>query len=168
MQVECGCAIFGKHLKFSTMHCRKCNFVLMDVEVGLLLTFLASMKAKVCLYLKQVSVFRVYTGKVSFFQVIIFKVSGLVSGFRSLRFVCALSSFLCKQTGKMSTMSNLSIFFPSSDVVQTPPQPSCVMLKSTFSFLPACIMCNCMFGHINTASEPLRTLSKLCMEVDLD
>ena len=52
MQVECGCAIFGKHLKFSTMHCRKCNFVLMDVEVGLLLTFLASMKAKVCLYLK--------------------------------------------------------------------------------------------------------------------
>ena len=58
----CGCAIFGMHLKFSTMHCRKYNFVLIDVEVRILLTFLASMKAKVhnvhvCLYQKFVSVF---------------------------------------------------------------------------------------------------------------
>ena len=36
--------------------CSKCNFVLIDVEVGLLLTFLASMKAKVHLYKKYVSV----------------------------------------------------------------------------------------------------------------
>ena len=50
MHVECGHAIFGKHSKFSTMCCRKCNFVLIDVEVGLLLTFLASMKDKVSLY----------------------------------------------------------------------------------------------------------------------
>ena len=57
MHVECGCAIFGKHLKYSTMRCRKCNFVLIDIEVGLLLTFLASMKAKVRLYQKCVSVF---------------------------------------------------------------------------------------------------------------
>ena len=57
MHVECGRAIFGKHLKYSTMHYRKCNFVLIDIEVGLLLTFLASMKAKVCLYQKCVSVF---------------------------------------------------------------------------------------------------------------
>ena len=48
---------FGKHLKFSMMCCRKCNFVLIDVEVGLFLTFLASMKAKVRLYKKCVSVF---------------------------------------------------------------------------------------------------------------
>ena len=54
MHVECGRAVFGK---FSTMRCRKCNFVLIDVEVGLLLTFLASMKAKVRLYQKRVSVF---------------------------------------------------------------------------------------------------------------
>ena len=57
MHVECGRAIFGKHSKFSTMRCRKCNFVLIDVEVGLLLTFLASMKAKVRLYQKCVLVF---------------------------------------------------------------------------------------------------------------
>ena len=57
MHVECGRAIFGKHSKFSTMRCRKLNFVLIDFEVGLLLTFLASMKAKVRLYQKYVSVF---------------------------------------------------------------------------------------------------------------
>ena len=51
------CRFFGKHLKFSTMRCRKCNFVLIDVKVGLLLTFLASMKAKVRLHQKCVSVF---------------------------------------------------------------------------------------------------------------
>ena len=49
---------FGKHSKFSMMCCRKRNFVLRDVEVGLLLTFRAGMKAKVCLYQNYVSVFR--------------------------------------------------------------------------------------------------------------
>ena len=48
---------FCKHLKFSTMRCRKCNFVLIDAEVRILLTFFASMKAKLCLYQKYVSVF---------------------------------------------------------------------------------------------------------------
>ena len=48
---------FGKQSKFSMMRCRKCNFVLIDIEVGLLLTFLASMKAKVRLYQKCVSIF---------------------------------------------------------------------------------------------------------------
>ena len=57
MYVECGRVVFGKHAKFSTRRCRKCNFVLIDVEVGLLLTFLVSMKAKVRLYQKCVSVF---------------------------------------------------------------------------------------------------------------
>ena len=57
MHMECGRAVFGKHSKFCTMRCRKCNFVLIDVEVGLLLTFLASMKTKVRLYQKRVSVF---------------------------------------------------------------------------------------------------------------
>ena len=57
MHVECGRAVFGKHSKLSMMRCRKRNFVLIDVEVGLLLTFLASMKAKICLYQKYVSVF---------------------------------------------------------------------------------------------------------------
>ena len=57
MHVECGRVIFGKHSKFNTMCCRKRNFVLIDIEVGLLLTFHASMKAKVCLYQKYVSVF---------------------------------------------------------------------------------------------------------------
>ena len=68
---------FGKHSKFSTMHCRKCNFVLIDIEVGLLLTFLASMKAKVCLYQKCVSVFAwVFTREqLAIFQVSVFKVS---------------------------------------------------------------------------------------------
>ena len=32
------------------MSCRKCNFVLIDVEVELLLAYLASMKAKVRVY----------------------------------------------------------------------------------------------------------------------
>ena len=61
MHVECGRAVFGKHSKFSTMRCRKLNFVLIDFKVGLLLTFLASMKAKVRLYQKYVSVLGVYT-----------------------------------------------------------------------------------------------------------
>ena len=57
MHVECRRAIFGKLSKFRTMRYRKCNFLLIDVEVGLLLTFLASMKAKVRLYQKCVSIF---------------------------------------------------------------------------------------------------------------
>ena len=48
---------FGKHLKFSMMRCIKCIFVLMDVKVRILLTFLASMRTKVYLYQKYVSVF---------------------------------------------------------------------------------------------------------------
>ena len=76
MHVECGRVIFGKHSKFSTMRCRKRNFVLIDVKVGLLLTFLASMKAKVHLY---------------------------QSGFRSLRFACAFSSLACKRKAKTVT-----------------------------------------------------------------
>ena len=68
--MECGHAVVGKHLKFSTVRCRKCNFVLIDVEVaacevGLLLMFLVSMKAKVCLYHKYVSVLYLYSRKVS-------------------------------------------------------------------------------------------------------
>ena len=74
----------GKHSKFSTMRRRKCNFVWIDVEVMLLLTFLASMKAKVRLYQKCVSVFG----------------SLQVSGFKSLRFEYAFSSFACKTEGQ--------------------------------------------------------------------
>ena len=36
------------------MRCRKCNLVLIDAEIGLLLTFLVSMKANICLYQKYV------------------------------------------------------------------------------------------------------------------
>ena len=82
------------------MHCRKLNFVLIDFEVGLLLTFLASMKAKVCLYQNYVSVLGVYTCR---FQVSVFKVSSLVSGFKSLHFACAFSSFVCKRKAKTVT-----------------------------------------------------------------
>ena len=39
----------------------------------------------------------------AFFQVSVFKVSGLVSGFRSLRFACAFSSFACKRKAKTVT-----------------------------------------------------------------
>ena len=100
MHVECGRVIFGKHSRFSTMHCRKRNFVLIDVKVGLLLTFLASMKAKVRLYQKYVSILGVYMCR---FQVSVFKVSSLVSGFKSLRFACAFSSFACKRKAKTVT-----------------------------------------------------------------
>ena len=85
MHVECGRAVFGKHSKFSTMRCRKLNFVLIGFELGLLLTFLASMKAKVCLYQKYVSVLGVYTCR---FQVSVFKVSSLVSRFKSSFCMC--------------------------------------------------------------------------------
>ena len=57
MHVECGHGILASTQKFSTMSCRKCNFVLIDVKIGLSLIFLASMKAKVHLYQKYVSVF---------------------------------------------------------------------------------------------------------------
>ena len=72
---ECGRAIFGKHSKFSMMHCRKCNFVLIDVEVELLLTFLASMKAKVCLYQVYIHFWVFTREQLAVFQVPIFKVS---------------------------------------------------------------------------------------------
>ena len=48
MHMECGRAVLQR---------RKCNFVLIDVEVGLLLAFLVSMKSKVSLYQKCVFVF---------------------------------------------------------------------------------------------------------------
>ena len=100
MHVECGRAVFGKHSKFSTMRCRKLNFVLIDFEVGLLLTFLTSMKAKVRLYQKYASVLGVY---ICHFQVSVFKVSSLVSRFKSLRFACAFSSFASKWKAKTVT-----------------------------------------------------------------
>ena len=50
MHMEMGMLFFGKQSKFSMMHCRKCNLVLIDVEIGLLLTFLVSMKANVRTY----------------------------------------------------------------------------------------------------------------------
>ena len=49
--------VFGRHSKLSMMRCRKCNFVLIGIKVGVLLTFLASMKAKVLLCQKYISVF---------------------------------------------------------------------------------------------------------------
>ena len=41
--------------------------------------------------------------KIAVFQVSVFKVSDLVSGFRSLRFACAFSSFACKRKAKTVT-----------------------------------------------------------------
>ena len=76
MHVEGWHAVFGKHSKFTAMCCRKCNFVLIDVKVGLLLIFLASMKAKVRLYQSICIRFWVFTSeKLAVFQVSIFKVS---------------------------------------------------------------------------------------------
>ena len=49
--------LFCKHSKVSMMRCRKCNYVLINVEVEVLLTFLESMKVKVRLYQQYVSVF---------------------------------------------------------------------------------------------------------------
>ena len=60
MHVECG-HVFGKHSKFSTMRCRKCNFVLIDIEVRILLTFLVGMTAMARLYQSMYLFFRVYT-----------------------------------------------------------------------------------------------------------
>ena len=69
MHMECGRVIFGKHSRFSTMHCRKRNFVLIDVKVGLLLTFFVSMKAKVRLYQKYVSVYEcLHVKRLPFFK----------------------------------------------------------------------------------------------------
>ena len=91
-------------LKFSTMRCRKCNFVLIDIEVELLLTFLVSMKTKVRLYQKYVSIFWVFTHeKLAVFQISGFMVSTQVSGFKSLCFEYAFSSFACKWKVKMVT-----------------------------------------------------------------
>ena len=49
--------LFCKHSKVSMTRCRKCNYVLINVEVEILLTFLESMKVKVRLYQQYVSVF---------------------------------------------------------------------------------------------------------------
>ena len=70
MHVECGHAVFGKHSKFSTMRCRKCNFMLIDVEVRILLTF--QRLRYVCI--KSVYLFLgVYTRTVSCFSSIHFQ-----------------------------------------------------------------------------------------------
>ena len=86
---------FGKHSKFCMMHCRKCKFVLIDVKVGLLLTFLASMKAKVHvrLYQKYVSVFGCLDMKSSIFKY----------PFSSLHFEYVFSLFVCKWKAKTVT-----------------------------------------------------------------
>ena len=60
MQVKCGRTHFNKHSEYSTMRWRKYNFMSMDVEVGRLLTFLASMKAKERLYQNYISVFHLF------------------------------------------------------------------------------------------------------------
>ena len=65
----------GKHSKFNTMlRCEKCNLVSIDVEVAVLLTFLASMKAKVRLYQEYVFVFLCLHMKSCIFQVSVFEV----------------------------------------------------------------------------------------------
>ena len=76
MHVECGHVVFSKHSKFSTMCYRKCNFVLIDVKVKLLLTFFVSMKAKGMSVSKVCIRFWVFTReKLAIFQVSVFKVS---------------------------------------------------------------------------------------------
>ena len=94
MHVDCGHAIFGKHSKLSTM-CYRNATVLIDVEVRILLTFRVSMMAKECLYQKYVSIFLCLHLKSWHFSSIHFKVSSLVSRFRSLCFACAFSLFSC-------------------------------------------------------------------------
>ena len=96
---------FGKHSKFSMMHCRKCKFVLIDVKVGLLLTFLASMKAKVHvrLYQKYVSVFGRLDMKSSIFKYP-FSRSPLRSLGSSLHFEYVFSSFVSKWKAKTDQM----------------------------------------------------------------
>ena len=69
---------------------RKRNFSLIDVVVGLLVAFSASMKAKVHSYRKRVSVFGCLH---SVFTVSVFEISTLISGFNSLCFHHAFSLF---------------------------------------------------------------------------
>ena len=65
---------YGKHSKFSTMQCRKCKFVLIDVEVGILPTSLATMKAMVRLYQKYASIFQcLHVKKLAFFKYLLSK-----------------------------------------------------------------------------------------------
>ena len=66
--MECGRVIFGKYSKFSMMCCRKCNFVLIDIEVKILLAFLVSYEANVRLYQKNVFVFLFSREKLAFFK----------------------------------------------------------------------------------------------------
>ena len=111
MHLECGHGIFGNHSKFSMMHCKKCNFVLIDVEVKILLTLCVSMMAnKVCLYQKYVSIFLCLHPKSWRFSSIHFSRSPVWSldsevFVLHVRFHCF---HVAKRTGKTTT--NLSIF----------------------------------------------------------
>ena len=71
------------YLLVRTKQKRKRKFFLIDVVVGLLIAFSASMKAEVRSYRKRVSVFGCLH---SVFTISVFEVSTLVSGFNSLRF----------------------------------------------------------------------------------
>ena len=66
MHMECGCAIFGKHSKFSTMRCRSRVFANLSCEYE----GQGTSVSKVCIR------FWVFTHeKLAIFQVFIFKVS---------------------------------------------------------------------------------------------
>ena len=71
MHVECG---YGKYSKFSTVRCRKCKSVLIDVKVGILPTSCATMKAMVRLYQKYASVFQcLHVKKLAFLKYLFLK-----------------------------------------------------------------------------------------------
>ena len=91
---------FGKHSKCSMIRCRKCNFVLIDVEVGILLTFLESTKAKVRLYQKYVFVLPCLHMKSWRFSGIRFRSFHFGLRIHSLRFHRAFSPFRCKREAK--------------------------------------------------------------------
>ena len=80
--------LFCKHSKVSMMHCRKCNYVLANVEVEILLTFLESTKVKVRLYQQYVSVFLcLHVKSLAFFKYLILKYPlQFVIGYKVVRF----------------------------------------------------------------------------------
>ena len=92
-QMECGHGILRRahmYVLVRTKRQRKRVFFLIDVVVGLLVAFSASMKAGIRSYRKRVSVFGCLY---SVFTVSVFKVSTLVSGFNSLHFHHVFSPF---------------------------------------------------------------------------
>ena len=100
-QMECGRGVLRRahmYVLVRTKRQRKRKFFLIDVVVGLLVAFSASMKAQVRSYQKHVSVFGCLH---SIFTVSVFEVSTLVSGFNSLHFHRAFSPFQCKRETKM-------------------------------------------------------------------